>query len=264
MKLVKIGSNWFKYVQNRSKFVQTFQNQNVQRLGPESSFQSFLAGKAHFHKGIHNILSSIVKSLQRVPTVSTARLAQSVEHETLNLRVVGSSPTLGDLVLQGSFLRLHYKQTNVLRRHLSKASGYQFRLKMELFFIHWFLESNAYLFIFCTKKRRNNIKSGQGKHAPKIIVLKKFPPWRCRGLNPGPFTCKANALPLRYIPFPVQQISACWISKIFSSWLMVVFPYGQNLRALYSSLPYKNVMVMLVSSKLNAKHLISQINTGNY
>ena len=28
--------------------------------------------------------------------VSTARLAQSVEHETLNLRVVGSSPTLGE------------------------------------------------------------------------------------------------------------------------------------------------------------------------
>ena len=26
---------------------------------------------------------------------TTARLAQSVEHETLNLRVVGSSPTLG-------------------------------------------------------------------------------------------------------------------------------------------------------------------------
>ena len=29
----------------------------------------------------------------------TARLAQSVEHETLNLRVVGSSPTLGELFL---------------------------------------------------------------------------------------------------------------------------------------------------------------------
>ena len=26
----------------------------------------------------------------------SARLAQSVEHETLNLRVVGSSPTLGE------------------------------------------------------------------------------------------------------------------------------------------------------------------------
>ena len=24
--------------------------------------------------------------------------------------------------------------------------------------------------------------------------------WRCRGSNPGPFTCKANALPLSHIP----------------------------------------------------------------
>ena len=30
--------------------------------------------------------------------ISIARLAQSVEHETLNLRVVGSSPTLGAYV----------------------------------------------------------------------------------------------------------------------------------------------------------------------
>lgn len=30
------------------------------------------------------------------PEVVDARLAQSEEHETLNLRVVGSSPTLGD------------------------------------------------------------------------------------------------------------------------------------------------------------------------
>ena len=29
---------------------------------------------------------------------TTSRLAQLVEHETLNLRVVGSSPTLGDLL----------------------------------------------------------------------------------------------------------------------------------------------------------------------
>ena len=28
---------------------------------------------------------------------------------------------------------------------------------------------------------------------------------RCRGLNPGPFTCKANTLPLRYIPFLVME-----------------------------------------------------------
>ena len=32
--------------------------------------------------------------------VTRAWLAQSVEHETLNLRVVGSSPTLGETFLQ--------------------------------------------------------------------------------------------------------------------------------------------------------------------
>ena len=35
--------------------------------------------------------------------IIVARLAQSVEHETLNLRVVGSSPTLGALF----FLHTH-------------------------------------------------------------------------------------------------------------------------------------------------------------
>ena len=28
--------------------------------------------------------------------------------------------------------------------------------------------------------------------------------WRCRGLNPRPFTCKANALPLSYIPTLIE------------------------------------------------------------
>ena len=30
--------------------------------------------------------------------------------------------------------------------------------------------------------------------------------WRCRGSNPGPFTCKANALPLSYIPIPARHL----------------------------------------------------------
>ena len=34
----------------------------------------------------------------------------------------------------------------------------------------------------------------------KVNYKKDVPMWRCRGSNPGPFTCKANALPLRYIP----------------------------------------------------------------
>ena len=35
---------------------------------------------------------------------AAARLAQSVEHETLNLRVVGSSPTLGANLFNSLFL----------------------------------------------------------------------------------------------------------------------------------------------------------------
>merc|ERR1711954_306702 len=35
--------------------------------------------------------------------IKSARLAQSVEHETLNLRVVASSPTLGENFLSGFF-----------------------------------------------------------------------------------------------------------------------------------------------------------------
>ena len=39
---------------------------------------------------------SCIWAPKTVAHTSAARLAQSVEHETLNLRVVGSSPTLGD------------------------------------------------------------------------------------------------------------------------------------------------------------------------
>ena len=40
-----------------------------------------------------------------------ARLAQLVEHETLNLRVVGSSPTLGDQFFLKFFLPVKRKPT---------------------------------------------------------------------------------------------------------------------------------------------------------
>ena len=39
-----------------------------------------------------------VATLVKRSTTQRARLAQSVEHETLNLRVVGSSPTLGAII----------------------------------------------------------------------------------------------------------------------------------------------------------------------
>ena len=35
--------------------------------------------------------------------------------------------------------------------------------------------------------------------------------WRCGGLNPGPFTCKANALPLSYIPLHIPHYYSYYI-----------------------------------------------------
>ena len=43
----------------------------------------------------HKVLGPIEIQLSNA-SIYLARLAQSVEHETLNLRVVGSSPTLGE------------------------------------------------------------------------------------------------------------------------------------------------------------------------
>ena len=60
----------------------------------------------------------------------TARLAQSVEHETLNLRVVGSSPTLGDQLFFSIFKSTgpeHYLNTfiNVLNRKMFEVASPQ-------------------------------------------------------------------------------------------------------------------------------------------
>lgn len=38
------------------------------------------------------------------------------------------------------------------------------------------------------------------KKVRKKIIKAGKKAWRCRGLNPGPLTCEASALPLSYIP----------------------------------------------------------------
>ena len=55
--------------------------------------RSDLVMSGHVLGGVTNIFLHQAKYFH--PVTIPARLAQSVEHETLNLRVVGSSPTLG-------------------------------------------------------------------------------------------------------------------------------------------------------------------------
>ena len=47
-----------------------------------------------------------------------------------------------------------------------------------------------------------DFKSNALTTRPQLLYYKTWVKtgWRCRGSNPGPFTCKANALPLSYIP----------------------------------------------------------------
>ena len=49
-------------------------------------------------------------------------------------------------------------------------------------------------------------------------------------MNPGPFTCKANALPLRYIPSLIEQIRILKIPNvIFFQFLYAAFWYYEGL-----------------------------------
>ena len=68
-------------------------------------------------------------------SLSIARLAQSVEHETLNLKVVGSSPTLGAafLFILKAQLVSHYLY--MLTRNSLKECQYHESVITRLFFL---------------------------------------------------------------------------------------------------------------------------------
>ncbi len=75
-----------------------------------------------------------------------------------------------------------------------------------------------YSWIKCCQNRNLTI-SALGRAALVKLVYRTYSrrknkkSWRCRGSNPGPFTCKANALPLSYIPIFIKQ---CCMSYLWS------------------------------------------------
>ena len=68
--------------------------------------------------------------------------------------------------------------------------------------------------IFCRSWQGSNLrgqspldfKSNALTTRPQLLCLRQDKNWRCGGSNPGPFTCKANALPLSYIPYMVSRL----------------------------------------------------------
>ena len=72
-----------------------------------------------------------------------------------------------------------------------------------------------------------DFKSNALTTRPQLLAVCKFVKnmWRCRGSNPGPFTCKANALPLSYIPnyeIPLKETP-----KLY--WLTISIPYSESI-----------------------------------
>ena len=99
-----------------------------------------------------------------------------VEHQSRKLGVVGSNPTGGNIL---SFENL--------KKYLRSWQGSNLRGQSPLDF-----KSNALT-------TRPQLQSCE-------IVIKSM--WRCGGSSPGPFTCKANALPLSYIPSVMNYIKS--------------------------------------------------------
>ena len=110
----------------------------------------------------------------------SARLAQSVEHETLNLRVVGSSPTLG-ACFSWSWQNCRDPGSNQGPLDLQSNA-----LPTELFRQWWLLLAETWC------------------NAIPIWCLSSLQQPKARGrsdLNQGPLDLQSNALPLSYAPF---------------------------------------------------------------
>ena len=119
-----------------------------------------------------------------------------VEHQSRKLGVVGSNPTGGIFQKFGKFFTQNGRSWQ----------GSNLRGQSPLDF-----KSNA----LTTRPQLHRYNVGQ-----------KFG-WRCGGLNPGPFTCKANALPLSYIP--QSWISQDLVGSPLSTWMTKEVNYSINI-----------------------------------
>ena len=93
-----------------------------------------------------------------------------VEHQSRKLGVVGSNPTGGRYFL------------GTPQKNLPKSTQ-----------LAGFEPTRAEPIGFQVQRLNHSATTAIWNLSQKIS-------WRCGGLNPGPFTCKANALPLSYIP----------------------------------------------------------------
>jgi hypothetical protein len=90
---------------------------------------------------------------------------------------------------------------HVLRTRNPKLMDYVYIRNLET----WIQEA---LYAHALQKGRSRLPSMDTPHKKRILS------WRNGGLNPGPFTCKANALPLSYTPVGIPMIKRTTFYKI--------------------------------------------------
>ena len=139
-----------------------------------------------------------------------SRLAQSVEHQTLNLRVVGSSPTLGDFF---SFSSLFVRPTPLCRPHChgnrhptcSAFKPVNYRLFSRV--AAGVLWCSGYH--VCFTRRRSRVRSSSEpelflflsnvQRTWCLVTLRTKNNGPSRELNPGPLAPEAKIIPLDHL-----------------------------------------------------------------
>ena len=101
----------------------------------------------------------------------TARLAQSVEHETLNLRVVGSSPTLGEHCFTFLAWRMHLNKNSYV---FLQVSFLVFALQNWITGVSLQETGNSKAVRYCKRTKVSKYVSVLRKNYYKMKYMKKY------------------------------------------------------------------------------------------
>ena len=85
---------------------------------------------------------------------------------------------------------------------------------------YWFLHT------FDFHKNCSALRERERERNRRLCCNGKIMKWRCRGSNPGPFTCKANAVALSYIAILEERAFKKYYAFIYCRTLLRCYDKG--------------------------------------